>query len=105
MTTSSSRSSFNGGTRMRNKKVIRCDCGDVCGVSVSRTPDNPGRKFWGCPNYQVEGGNCVFFKWADGELGQNMEMCHTEEIKPLSEVIIGLLVAISLMLGIVVIKM
>nr|KAJ0212839.1 hypothetical protein LSAT_V11C400167430 [Lactuca sativa] len=28
MTTSSSRSSFNGGTRMRNKKVIRCYCGD-----------------------------------------------------------------------------
>nr|KAJ0212110.1 hypothetical protein LSAT_V11C400165970 [Lactuca sativa] len=42
MTTSTSRSSFNGGTRMRNKKV--------------------------------EGGNCRFFKWADEELGQNMEM-------------------------------
>nr|KAJ0214984.1 hypothetical protein LSAT_V11C300122560 [Lactuca sativa] len=67
MTTSSSRSSFNGGTRMRNKKVIRCNCGDVCGVSVSRTPDNPGRKFWGCPNYQEA--TVVFFKWADEELG------------------------------------
>nr|KAJ0213641.1 hypothetical protein LSAT_V11C400183480 [Lactuca sativa] len=90
--------------------VIRCDCGDVCGVSISRTPDNPGRKFWGRPNYQgcsnfpkrnVEGGNCGFFKWADEELGQNMEMCHTQEIKPLLELIIQLLVVISLILAIV----
>nr|KAJ0190072.1 hypothetical protein LSAT_V11C800419990 [Lactuca sativa] len=94
MATSSSRSSFNDGTRMRNKKVIRCDCGDICGESISRTPDNLERKFWGCPNYQVEGGNCGFFKWADEELDQNMEMCHTEEIKPLLELIIGLLVVI-----------
>nr|KAJ0218566.1 hypothetical protein LSAT_V11C300118450 [Lactuca sativa] len=69
MTTSTSRSSFNGGLRRRNKKV--------------------------------KGGNCGFFKWLDEELGREMKMSHTEQIKPLLEVIIGLLVVILLMLAIV----
>ncbi|CAH1436422.1 unnamed protein product [Lactuca virosa] len=42
-----------------------------------------GRKFWGCPNYQVEGGNCGLFKLVDEELGQELEMYHIEQIKPL----------------------
>nr|KAJ0222267.1 hypothetical protein LSAT_V11C200094590 [Lactuca sativa] len=51
---------------------------------------------------RVEGGNYdFFFKWVDGELDQEMEMSHTKQIKPLLEVIIGLLVLILMMVAIV----
>nr|KAJ0208663.1 hypothetical protein LSAT_V11C400192190 [Lactuca sativa] len=89
---------------MRNKKVIRCDSGE----SVSRTPDNTGRKLWAAiiiRGAYVEGGNCGFFKSVDEELDQKMEMTHAEQIKPWLEVIIGLLVVILLMLTIMAIKM
>ncbi|MED6213868.1 hypothetical protein PIB30_097530 [Stylosanthes scabra] len=33
-------------------------------LRVSRTKENPGRRFWGCANYQVKEG-CNFFVWAD----------------------------------------
>ncbi|CAI9273657.1 unnamed protein product [Lactuca saligna] len=81
----SARSSFNGGLRTKKRY--------------------PRRKFWGYLNYQVEGGNCDFFKWVDGELDQEMEMSHTKQIEPLLEVIIGLLVLILMMVPIMVNKM
>ncbi|MED6140416.1 hypothetical protein PIB30_092997 [Stylosanthes scabra] len=33
-------------------------------LKVSRTKENPGRRFWGCANYQVKEG-CNYFVWAD----------------------------------------
>nr|KAJ0191419.1 hypothetical protein LSAT_V11C800449780 [Lactuca sativa] len=53
MTTSSAGSSFNGGSIWRNKKVIKCKCGDVYGGSYG------------------------FYKWMDEELDREMEMSNT----------------------------
>ncbi|MED6120408.1 hypothetical protein PIB30_020600 [Stylosanthes scabra] len=33
-------------------------------LRVSRTQENPGRRFWGYPKYQVKEG-CDFFVWTD----------------------------------------
>ncbi|KAL4556167.1 hypothetical protein LXL04_038810 [Taraxacum kok-saghyz] len=50
-------STFEGGSRGRRRKVVTCGCGDVCSLAVARTKDN----------YQVEGGDCGFFKWYEEE--------------------------------------
>ncbi|KAL4571088.1 hypothetical protein LXL04_017838 [Taraxacum kok-saghyz] len=115
--TISSASSFSG-SRKRNRKVRICACGDVCGLSISGTPWNPGREFWGCPNYQVEGRNCGYFKWVDEDdeengLREGRETVHIadcrnvnkEQMKPMLEVIIVLLVVILVMVTIGVFKM
>nr|KAJ0200868.1 hypothetical protein LSAT_V11C600331930 [Lactuca sativa] len=67
MSTSSAKSSFQGGPTLRRKRIVRCGCGDVCKVSVARTPENYGKKFYGCPNYKVEEEDCGFFKWYNEE--------------------------------------
>ncbi|CAI9285613.1 unnamed protein product [Lactuca saligna] len=67
MSISSAKASFQGGPTLRKKRVVRCGCGDVCKVSVARTPENYGKKFYGCPNYKVEEEDCGFFKWYNEE--------------------------------------
>ncbi|KAG9447300.1 hypothetical protein H6P81_013428 [Aristolochia fimbriata] len=40
-----------------------CPCGaGVCTVKTSKTPANPGRKFYSCPLYPSSG-RCKFFEW------------------------------------------
>ncbi|KAF7844675.1 hypothetical protein G2W53_001580 [Senna tora] len=41
---------------------VLCDCGEYAIVATSRTPENPGRRFWGCKNYP-SAGNCGFVGW------------------------------------------
>ena len=53
MTTSKSNSSWSGTSRRKNREISRYSCGDVCPIYVSCTPENPGRKFHGYLNYQV----------------------------------------------------
>ncbi|CAI9291555.1 unnamed protein product [Lactuca saligna] len=112
MSTSSAKSSFQGGPTLRKKRVVRCGCGDVCKVSVARTPENYGKKFYGCPNYKVEEEDCGFFKWYNEEDGHIIDPTHTKQmqgqghgqLKTLVEIIIGLLVLIFVMVTIVVLK-
>ncbi|KAL4560585.1 hypothetical protein LXL04_032738 [Taraxacum kok-saghyz] len=116
-------STSEGGSRGRRRKVVTCGCGDVCSLAVARTKENYGKKFYGCPNYQVEGGDCGFFKWyeeeeEDGKFqnsqcgkSKNRQCLHLKKIserdqmKTLLEVIVGLLVIIVVMLIVVVVKM
>ncbi|CAH1430709.1 unnamed protein product [Lactuca virosa] len=37
-------------------------------LQVSRASENPGRRFYGCPNYKDESMNCKYFIWIDDEL-------------------------------------
>nr|KAJ0189752.1 hypothetical protein LSAT_V11C800444390 [Lactuca sativa] len=107
MSTSSAKSSFQGGPTLRKKRIVRCGCGDVCKVFVARTPENYGKKFYGCPNYKVEEDDCGFFKWYNEEDGHIIDPTHTkqklgqgqghEQLKTLVEIIVGLLVLIFVM--------
>ncbi|KAL7614362.1 hypothetical protein Lser_V15G07116 [Lactuca serriola] len=112
MTTSKSNSSWSGTSRRKNREIIRCSCGDICPIYVSRTPENPGRKFRGCPNYQDEDGGCGHFKWVDEEedefraFKKQLNLQHKDiESVMLLKLIVGLLVSILVCLVAVVIKM
>ncbi|KAL4577331.1 hypothetical protein LXL04_013439 [Taraxacum kok-saghyz] len=108
-TMTQSSSSFVGKSSCRMKER-RCDCGDLCRISVSRTSDNPGRKFRGCPNYKDPDGGCGYFKWLDEDdfVSSNNKWCRTQQrntVTMLLTLIVGLLMAILICLVIVVIKM
>ncbi|KAL8536206.1 hypothetical protein ACS0TY_011735 [Phlomoides rotata] len=42
-----------------------CFCQQEARVHTSWTVDNPGRRFFGCRFWKVNGGGCNFFKWLD----------------------------------------
>ncbi|KAL8457714.1 hypothetical protein ACS0TY_035544 [Phlomoides rotata] len=42
-----------------------CFCRQEARVRTSWTVDNPGRRFFGCRFWKVDGGGCNFFKWLD----------------------------------------
>nr|KAJ0198741.1 hypothetical protein LSAT_V11C600305370 [Lactuca sativa] len=52
MPTSFAKSSLSVNSRFKKKIEVKCWCEDLCYVFVSCTPENPGKKFWGCPNYK-----------------------------------------------------
>ncbi|CAI9262714.1 unnamed protein product [Lactuca saligna] len=81
MSISFAKSSFQGGPTLRKKRVVRCGCGDVCKVSVARTLENYGKKFYRCPNYKVEEEDCGFFKWYDEEDGHIIDPTHTKQMQ------------------------
>ncbi|KAH0739909.1 hypothetical protein KY290_038614 [Solanum tuberosum] len=41
-----------------------CKCGDYCQLKTSRTPLNPGRRFFEC-KASNENGGCSYFRWID----------------------------------------
>lgn len=43
-----------------------CFCGSKTGPKVSRSKNNPGRLFFGCPNYREK--KCNFFRWVDSSI-------------------------------------
>ncbi|KAF7807923.1 DNA topoisomerase 3-alpha-like [Senna tora] len=53
--------SQNSSSSSSRARVV-CDCGEYAVVATSRTPENPGRRFWGCKNY-LSSGNCGFLGW------------------------------------------
>ncbi|XP_059281074.1 uncharacterized protein LOC132034729 [Lycium ferocissimum] len=53
-------SQFSGNT----KEFDICNCGNSCLVRTSRTPNNPGRRFFGCKIPKDKGGR-GYFKWID----------------------------------------
>ncbi|KAL4576601.1 hypothetical protein LXL04_012697 [Taraxacum kok-saghyz] len=108
-TMTQSSSSFVGKSSCRMKER-RCDYGDLCRISVSRTSDNPGRKFRGCPNYKDPDGGCGYFKWLDEDdfVSSDNKWCRTQQMNTVTmllTLIVGLLMAILICLVIVVIKM
>ncbi|RYQ94625.1 hypothetical protein Ahy_B08g089560 [Arachis hypogaea] len=66
MVSESSRSSRRRGSAQ--KKGILCGHGERPVLRVSRTKENPGRRFWGCVYYEVND-ECEFFHWEDPEAG------------------------------------
>ena len=60
-----------------------CYCGAPAPIKVSRTSDNPGRRFFGCQNYKVQ--PCAFFKWVDEDDGIESRMlefhCRVQELQ------------------------
>ncbi|KAL4554080.1 hypothetical protein LXL04_038132 [Taraxacum kok-saghyz] len=109
MTTSRSTARFEGSSKVKNRER-RCTCGDVCHIAVSRTHDNPGRKFRACPNFRDPDGGCGFFKWLDEEdFNPSMSQIDIPEQRDtltlLVALIVGLLMAMLLCLVLIVLKM
>ncbi|KAL0002023.1 hypothetical protein SO802_015804 [Lithocarpus litseifolius] len=52
---------------LRRRAPFRCYCAKKPVLVVSWTANNPGRRFYGCPNYWV-GQKCKFFQWRDDEI-------------------------------------
>ncbi|XP_028802414.1 uncharacterized protein LOC114757506 [Neltuma alba] len=46
-----------------------CHHGLVAPRWTAWTDNNPGRRFYGCPNYDQDGG-CGYFSWHDGDFGE-----------------------------------
>ncbi|KAF8047165.1 hypothetical protein N665_0192s0006 [Sinapis alba] len=53
--------------RRRNSGRKFCFCGLEANIRQAWTDKNPGRRFYGCPRYKVNG--CKFFAWFDEEDG------------------------------------
>ncbi|XP_028803228.1 uncharacterized protein LOC114758343 [Neltuma alba] len=77
----SSTSSVSGGRRRvaflrgrsqdteNDRQARNCRCGMVAPLRTSWTEMNPGRRFYGCPNY-LQGGGYGYFHWHDEEMGE-----------------------------------
>ncbi|KAK4581740.1 hypothetical protein RGQ29_025060 [Quercus rubra] len=52
---------------LRKRGPTQCFCSERPVLVVSWTPENPGRRFYECPNYWV-GRKCKFFQWHDNEI-------------------------------------
>ncbi|WMV29414.1 hypothetical protein MTR67_022799 [Solanum verrucosum] len=46
-----------------NSKIMTCFCGELARCFTSRTPLNPGRRFYRCSKPKIE--NCEFWRWED----------------------------------------
>ncbi|XP_023764918.1 uncharacterized protein LOC111913452 [Lactuca sativa] len=110
MPTSSAKSSSNVNSRIKKKIKVKCWCEDLCPMFFSGTPENPGKKFWGCPNYKGEGG-CGFFRWIDNEEVQKQDMMpesnritEQQQMMALMQMVVVLLGGTLLMLVLVVYK-
>ncbi|KAL4355332.1 hypothetical protein GQ457_06G016900 [Hibiscus cannabinus] len=42
-----------------------CNCGARSTLTTGRTDENPGRRFWGCENYEKSLRACKIFVWYD----------------------------------------
>ncbi|KAL4578700.1 hypothetical protein LXL04_014829 [Taraxacum kok-saghyz] len=51
-------------SKNRWSKDLRCECDEPATFSISRTGENSGRKFRGCPYFK----KCDFFLWLDPPL-------------------------------------
>ncbi|RYR52232.1 hypothetical protein Ahy_A06g027152 [Arachis hypogaea] len=58
-------------TKSRGRRRT-CFCGERSVLWPSSTAENPGRRLWGCVNYQI-GDRCDYFAWAESE-GQDPQI-------------------------------
>ncbi|KAK4604034.1 hypothetical protein RGQ29_012515 [Quercus rubra] len=65
---------------LRKRGPTRCFCSEKPVLVVSWTPDNPGRRFYGYPNYWV-GRKCKFFQWHDDEIYERGKVLISEQRK------------------------
>ncbi|KAK6137420.1 hypothetical protein DH2020_028843 [Rehmannia glutinosa] len=63
----SSSNSWNSRKNIAQMEDIYCHCASKVVLKTSWTNNNPGRRFWACPNYE-KGSNCGFFEWLDDEV-------------------------------------
>ncbi|XP_075666456.1 uncharacterized protein LOC142636206 [Castanea sativa] len=63
----SASASSEGSLRRRAPRMCYCPSPQKPVLVVSWTENNPGRRFYGCPNYWV-GKKCKFFQWIDDEI-------------------------------------
>ncbi|CAL1395019.1 unnamed protein product [Linum trigynum] len=56
-----------GSTNIKSEDVgaVICKCKVSALVQTSRTELNPGRQFYGCPNWMNPKGGCYFFRWVE----------------------------------------
>ncbi|KAL4654333.1 hypothetical protein ACB092_01G370700 [Castanea dentata] len=52
---------------------MMCYCNKKPILVVAWIADNPGRRFYGCPNYWV-GQKCRFFQWRDDEICERVKV-------------------------------
>ncbi|XP_061370006.1 uncharacterized protein At4g04775-like [Gastrolobium bilobum] len=69
----SSSSSF-GSRSGRRRAAPLCKCGRHNVVYTSKTPRNPNRSFFGCPNFKEKKPHCKFFTWVDDATSDTMEL-------------------------------
>ncbi|CAF1748212.1 unnamed protein product, partial [Brassica napus] len=62
---SSSEAGSNAISGGMTSSYVRCLCSKLSVVRKAWTDDNPGRRFYGCPNPKWK--SCTFFKWFDVE--------------------------------------
>ncbi|KAK7250997.1 hypothetical protein RIF29_33842 [Crotalaria pallida] len=55
-----------------------CSYGNTAMVMTLRTPQNPGRHFWGCPNWRDKTRR-HYFEWTDAELDGESSVQPTSE--------------------------
>ncbi|KAK9989033.1 hypothetical protein SO802_029272 [Lithocarpus litseifolius] len=56
-----------GSLRRRAPCMCYCPSPQKPVLVISWTDNNPGRRFYGCPNYWI-GKKCKFFQWVDDEI-------------------------------------
>ncbi|RYQ91320.1 hypothetical protein Ahy_B09g097208 [Arachis hypogaea] len=71
MATQSSSQGSRSSTKSRGRRRT-CFCGERPVLRTSSTSENPGRRFWGCVNFQI-GDGCDYFAWAKPE-GQDPQI-------------------------------
>ncbi|CAI0432407.1 unnamed protein product, partial [Linum tenue] len=56
-----------GSTNIKSEGVgvVICKCKLPALVQTSGTELNPGRQFYGCPNWMDPKGGCNFFRWVE----------------------------------------
>ncbi|KAK4710075.1 hypothetical protein R3W88_004588 [Solanum pinnatisectum] len=52
-----------------NSMMMTCFCGGMASCCTSRTPLNPGRRFYRCSKPKIE--NCGFWSWEDSSSGNS----------------------------------
>ncbi|KAL4567787.1 hypothetical protein LXL04_023381 [Taraxacum kok-saghyz] len=96
-------------------KTQRCECDESTTFSISRTDENPGRKFQGCPNFKDKYKKCDFFLWLDPPLPNRHYkeiMCNlyrdlerAKDVKMLLKVFVVLMVLLLLFVVVLVMMM
>ncbi|KAK6161804.1 hypothetical protein DH2020_005185 [Rehmannia glutinosa] len=63
----SSSNSWNSRNNVAPMEDVYCQCGSKVVLKTSWIKNNPGRRFWACPNYE-KGEYYGYFEWLDDEV-------------------------------------
>src|SRR4051812_36506709 len=77
-------------SRSRSKSIIdsspnsrnapKCHCNLHTSLKISRSERNPGKGYFNCSNWGLNGG-CDFFKWADSEDSTSVQHSYGEVVE------------------------